>query len=81
MKAEKESLALEPSRLQSPPTPLQRLREYFKPEGPLEELLVEKLATIIWRRRRLLSAEGGEIQRARKSPRRARIRPNWQDPG
>jgi hypothetical protein len=37
------------------------LREYFKPEGTMEELLVEKLATLSWRHRRLVVAEGAEI--------------------
>jgi hypothetical protein len=38
------------------------LREALKPEGRLEMLLVEKLAMIAWRHRRLLQAEGAEIQ-------------------
>jgi hypothetical protein len=39
------------------------LRETLQPEGTLEELLVEKLATLVWRQRRLLMAEGAEIQK------------------
>ncbi len=39
------------------------LRETLQPEGELEELLVEKLATTTWRQRRLLLAESAEIQK------------------
>ncbi len=39
------------------------LWEALQPEGALEELLVDKVATISWRQRRLLLAEGGEIQK------------------
>jgi hypothetical protein len=39
------------------------LWEAFRPEGRLEELLVDKLASISWRYRRLLLAETGEIRR------------------
>src|SRR5712691_8131528 len=39
------------------------LRETLKPEGALEELLVEKLATTVWRQRRLLLAESAEIRK------------------
>jgi hypothetical protein len=39
------------------------LRETLQPEGTLEELLVEKLATLVWRHRRLLVAEGAEIRK------------------
>ncbi len=39
------------------------LREYYQPEGTVEELLVEKLATLAWRHRRLLLAESAEIRR------------------
>jgi hypothetical protein len=42
---------------------LEGLRETLQPEGPLEEFLVEKLATLEWRQRRLLMAEGAEIQK------------------
>jgi hypothetical protein len=42
---------------------LNSLWEALRPEGGLEELLVEKLAAISWRHRRLLVAEGAEIQR------------------
>ncbi len=39
------------------------LRETLQPEGALEELLVEKLATTAWRQRRLLLAESAEIRK------------------
>jgi hypothetical protein len=42
---------------------LNGLRDDFRPEGTLEEILVEKLASIIWRYRRLLMAEGAEIRK------------------
>jgi hypothetical protein len=42
------------------------LLENLQPVGALEELLVEKLATITWRHRRLLLAEGAEIQKNRE---------------
>jgi hypothetical protein len=45
---------------------LARLREDILPVGALEELLVEKLATITWRQRRLLLAEGADIQKNRE---------------
>jgi len=35
----------------------------FRPEGTLEELLVEKLAALAWRHRRLFLAEGAEIRK------------------
>jgi hypothetical protein len=39
-----------------------RLRDDRQPVGELEELLVQKLATLFWRERRLLIAEGAEIR-------------------
>ncbi|MGO9590056.1 MAG: hypothetical protein ACLP3K_08450 [Candidatus Acidiferrales bacterium] len=39
------------------------LLDYFEPIGFLEEMLVEKLATLLWRQRRLLVAENAEIHR------------------
>ena len=39
------------------------LRESLRPEGALEELLVEKLAATVWRQRRLLLSEGAEIRK------------------
>ena len=42
---------------------LNGLRNDFRPEGALEEILVEKLASLLWRYRRLLIAEGAEIRR------------------
>ena len=38
------------------------LRNDLQPNGALEEMLVEKLADLTWRRRRLLIAEGAQIQ-------------------
>lgn len=43
---------------------LNGLREDLKPVGTLEEVLVEKLATIFWRYRRLLVALGTELPTA-----------------
>jgi hypothetical protein len=37
---------------------LNGFRNYFEPEGTLEEYLVEKLAVIVWRHRRLVIADG-----------------------
>ncbi len=42
---------------------LEGFRDYFQPLGVPEDVLVEKLATLCWRRRRLLAAEGAEIRR------------------
>jgi hypothetical protein len=42
---------------------LRGLRNDFKPEGALEGVLVENLATSLWRKRRLLIAEGAEIRK------------------
>lgn len=42
---------------------LKSLWETLEPEGRLEELLVEKLAAISWRHRRLLVAESAEIRK------------------
>jgi len=42
---------------------LENLREDLRPEGALEEILVEKLAMFSWRLRRLLKAESAEIQK------------------
>jgi hypothetical protein len=39
------------------------LLEDLQPKGALEEILVDKLATHIWRQRRLLLAESAEIQK------------------
>jgi len=38
------------------------LREDFQPVGTLEEVLVEKLAALLWRNRRLIIAEAAEIR-------------------
>ena len=40
---------------------LQGLRHDFQPVGTMEEILVEKLATILFRYRRFLQAENGEV--------------------
>jgi hypothetical protein len=40
---------------------LNGLREDFQPQGTLETLLVENLAVLTWRKRRLLRAEAAEI--------------------
>jgi hypothetical protein len=45
---------------------LKELRDTLQPEVGLEELLVEKLASITWRHRRLLLAEGAEIRGSRE---------------
>lgn len=42
---------------------LNGLRTDLRPEGMLESILVEKLASLIWRQRRLLMAEGAEIRK------------------
>ena len=42
---------------------LRGLRNDFRPEGTLEGVLVENLATSLWRKRRLLIAEGAEIRK------------------
>ena len=39
-----------------------QLHRDFRPEGMFEEILVEKLATLIWRYRRLLQAEAAMVQ-------------------
>lgn len=41
---------------------LSGLRESFQPVGSLEEILVEKLATVLWRHCRMINAERAEIQ-------------------
>src|SRR5262245_64410939 len=38
------------------------LVHYYAPQGPVEEILVETIATLYWRKRRALRAEGGAIQ-------------------
>jgi hypothetical protein len=43
---------------------LKGLLDDLKPEGTLETILVDQLATILWRRRRVLLAESGEIDKA-----------------
>jgi hypothetical protein len=41
---------------------LKGLQDTLQPEGTLEELLVEQLASLAWRIRRLLVAEGAEVR-------------------
>jgi hypothetical protein len=41
---------------------LSGLRKDLRPQGMLEKVLVEKLATLIWRQRRLLMVEGASIR-------------------
>ncbi|MGH9815689.1 MAG: hypothetical protein ACRD6I_06385, partial [Candidatus Acidiferrales bacterium] len=43
---------------------LRGLRESLRPVGALEQLLVEKLASLAWRYRRMVIAEGAEIQKS-----------------
>lgn len=47
---------------------LNGLRDHFQPEGVLEDVLVEKLTTLLWRQRRVLVSEGAEIQKPSESP-------------
>jgi hypothetical protein len=47
---------------------LEGLWETMEPQGKLEELLIEKLASISWRYQRLLIAEGAEIRKNSKFP-------------
>jgi hypothetical protein len=42
---------------------LDGLLEDFQPQGKLETVLVESLATVLWRKRRLLQAETAEIEK------------------
>jgi hypothetical protein len=42
---------------------LSGLRDHFEPEGTPEELLVDKLAALVWRQRRLIISEGAEIRK------------------
>src|SRR6266851_553213 len=44
---------------------LNGLIEDFQPRGKLETVLVESLATVLWRKRRLLQAETAEIEKAK----------------
>ena len=43
---------------------LEGLLDDLKPEGTLERILVDQLATILWRRRRVIRAEAAEIDKA-----------------
>lgn len=45
---------------------LNGLMENFQPQGKLEKVLVEYLATLLWRRRRLLQVETAEIEKAQQ---------------
>ena len=44
---------------------LQEFRKYFRPVGLPEDVLVQELVTIVWRRRRLIAAETAEISKGR----------------
>jgi hypothetical protein len=44
---------------------LQGLKEYYHPEGEMENLNVMNIAVLEWRRRRVLRAEWAEIERKR----------------
>lgn len=46
---------------------LNGLREDLQPQGTLESMLVENLAAITWRKRRLVQAETAEIEKATRS--------------
>ena len=60
---------------------LQGFRDDFRPEGTAEEILVQKLATLTWRYRRMLGAERAEIEaRKRYGSRDAdREKQNWEE--
>jgi hypothetical protein len=47
---------------------LEGLWKSLQPEGKLEQVLVEKLATTLWRHQRLLIAEGAEIRKNSEFP-------------
>jgi hypothetical protein len=47
-------------------TLLRSLQHDLRPEGTLQQILVEKLAALLWRSRRLLQAENGELLRSVK---------------
>jgi hypothetical protein len=49
-----------------------RYCDYYAPEGPLEEMLVERIATSYWRLHRVLIAERGEITQSVDQTRRER---------
>ena len=44
------------------------LRTYLRPDGELEDVLVDKIATLFWRQRRLLAAEADAGGRLKGSP-------------
>jgi len=52
---------------------LDGLVDALQPEGALEELLVEKLATLAWRQRRLLLAESAEIENNKEADKIAEV--------
>ncbi len=43
---------------------LRQLRADLEPQGTLEEMLIEKMAILYWRQRRVLRCENGEIRQA-----------------
>jgi len=56
---------------------LNGLREDLKPEGTLEEVLVEKLATLFWRYRRVIVAQGTELPTAASGAFEIEIEIKW----
>lgn len=46
---------------------LNGLRDYFQPEGTFEEIWVERLASLLWRERRLVVADGQIETRNKKA--------------
>ena len=58
---------------------LKGLRDACGPEGALEDILVEKLATTLWRYRRLITAETGEIDENLNSNMRIDVRMKEQE--
>ncbi len=58
---------------------LKGMRDSRQPQGMLEEVLVEKLATLLWRQKRFLQGEGAEIKRMAWTERRTEFRKNFRD--
>ena len=51
---------------------LTELWQHYTPQGPVEEMLVERMATLKWRLARVYRSERGEMPDARVSDRRVR---------
>jgi hypothetical protein len=60
------ALRLALRKMRGPRTELGKLQKYFQPVGKLEELLVDKLAAMLWRHRRLISMEVAELKRSKE---------------